>query len=171
MHLNCMRGNVSWCLDWREICDGKVDCWPKLTDENYCEQLERNECNSDEYRCRNGQCIPESFVFDDPHGADCLDSTDENIYSLSMSSYLHMCANKDPTFRCTDVTCQHWSFRSCSNHYCSSVGSCRQKHNENFDLSLLLRTLNNHLNYECWVTMICLVLFGTRMISEVRMTF
>ncbi|CAF1657122.1 unnamed protein product, partial [Adineta ricciae] len=45
------------CLDWREICDGKVDCSNGL-DEYYCHELEMNECNiATEYRCSNAQCI------------------------------------------------------------------------------------------------------------------
>ncbi|CAF1477216.1 unnamed protein product [Didymodactylos carnosus] len=49
--INCMNR----CLDWREICDGKIDCSNGI-DEEYCYQLELNSCDdndNDVYRCRN----------------------------------------------------------------------------------------------------------------------
>jgi hypothetical protein len=79
-HLNCMRAQFPWCLNWREICDGKVDCWPDPLDEQYCDKLEQNECGPNEYRCRNGQCIPKNFLLDNKYGPDCLDMTDENLH-------------------------------------------------------------------------------------------
>ena len=45
-------------------------------DERNCFQLETNECDpKSEYRCSNGQCIPEEFFFD--LSVDCLDGSDE----------------------------------------------------------------------------------------------
>ncbi|CAF3557059.1 unnamed protein product [Rotaria sp. Silwood1] len=64
-HLQCNRGSFPICLDWSEICDGQVDCLDDKFDEEYCWQLEINECNDNEYRCTNGQCIPQSFFRDD----------------------------------------------------------------------------------------------------------
>ena len=60
-HLQCYRGPASSCLDWSEICDGKIDCWNDALDEEYCWQLEVNECDENEYRYMDEQCIPESF--------------------------------------------------------------------------------------------------------------
>jgi hypothetical protein len=57
IHLKCNRGPFPACLDWREICDGKVDCPDDAIDEQHCWQLEINECKDDEHRCKNGQCI------------------------------------------------------------------------------------------------------------------
>lgn len=34
------------CLDWREICDGKVDCPDGGKDKEQCWQLEINECSN-----------------------------------------------------------------------------------------------------------------------------
>ena len=56
-HLECDRGPLPACLDWTEICDGKIDCRNNGIDENDCWQLEINQCKQDEYRCKNGQCI------------------------------------------------------------------------------------------------------------------
>ena len=66
------------CLDWREICDGKVDCLNGRYDEELCWQLELNECNNQtEFRCYNGLCIPSAFLHDDIYNPDCLDRSDE----------------------------------------------------------------------------------------------
>ena len=51
------------CLDWREICDGVQRCL-NGTDEENCDLLEFNECEDDEFRCRNGMCIAEEFWLD-----------------------------------------------------------------------------------------------------------
>ena len=51
------------CLDWRQICDGEQNCMDGV-DEEYCETLEFNECEPDEYRCGNGMCIPAEYFLD-----------------------------------------------------------------------------------------------------------
>jgi hypothetical protein len=51
------------CLDWREICDGVQRCSNGIDEEN-CDKLEFNECEDDEFRCRNGMCVAEEFWFD-----------------------------------------------------------------------------------------------------------
>jgi hypothetical protein len=77
VHLECDRGpGPISCLDWREVCDGYVHCLGGQ-DEHGCFELEINECRDDEFRCRNGLCVPESFFDDSPFNSDCLDSSDE----------------------------------------------------------------------------------------------
>ncbi len=71
-HLKCNRGPFPSCLDWSEICDGKVDCLDGNFDEEHCWQLEINQCKENEYRCLNGQCIPQSFFRDNPYIPDCV---------------------------------------------------------------------------------------------------
>jgi hypothetical protein len=101
-YLPCNRGGSSpACLDWREICDGKVDCIGEGLNEEHCDQLEINECEDNEYRCHNGQCIPEDFLGDNPLNPDCLDRTDEPIHSEYPTLY-----SFDPTFRCENVRCR-----------------------------------------------------------------
>ncbi|CAF4660007.1 unnamed protein product, partial [Rotaria sp. Silwood2] len=75
-HLQCDRGSISACLDWSEICDGIIDCRNGV-DEEPCWQMEINECEDNEDRCRNGQCIPTPFFHDDPNVFECLDQSDE----------------------------------------------------------------------------------------------
>ncbi|CAF3528930.1 unnamed protein product [Rotaria sp. Silwood1] len=84
-HLQCNRGPFPACLDWSEICNGQVDCLDGEFDEEHCWQLEINECNDNEYRCTNGQCIPQSFFRDDRNTPDCLDGSDEISLSFEHS--------------------------------------------------------------------------------------
>ena len=99
IHLTCRRA----CLDWREICDGIIDCIDDRIDEEHCWQLEINECRADEHRCINGQCIPRVF-FDDLLGTtDCLDTSDERRLSFFTGP---ICMRYDgPSMICEDVTC------------------------------------------------------------------
>ncbi|CAF1140302.1 unnamed protein product [Adineta ricciae] len=95
--------NESWpsCLDWREICDEKVDCLDG-------EELEWNECNENEYRCHNGQCIPMEFAWESLSSVDCLDGSDEHDdvqreFNLNPVSYNPNCVNLS-IFRCEERT-------------------------------------------------------------------
>ena len=76
IHLKCDRGSKSICLDWTEICDEYVNCVHDQIDEKFCWQLKKNECNEDEYRCRDGQCISKQFAFDNSNIYECLDRSD-----------------------------------------------------------------------------------------------
>ncbi len=119
--LKCDSGLM--CLDWRHICDGKNNrtdnsfksiystlclgkqqCMSGL-DEDFCEQLEFNECEDDEYRCANGMCIPDEYWLDGER--DCMDWTDE-IYTLGNSGT--SCYNV-PASICDEHLCPYnqWS--------------------------------------------------------------
>ncbi len=153
VHLNCTHNNYLWCLDWREICDGKVDCWPEPVDEQQCYELERNECDEDQYRCRNGQCIPQEYIMDNPYAPDCIDTTDESVYVQPVN----FCSQGDPSIWCSDTSCPHWLYPRCSDEYYRCSGSsCRIPRWQRFDSFLVARTPNSHLSDECWSTMICL---------------
>ena len=97
VHLTCQ--TVLSCLDWREICDGKQDCFDGADEEN-CWQLEMNECADDEYRCMNGQCIPWEFYQNGLSRPDCSDRTDERRF---VSSY--PCFTR-PTLECEEYRCR-----------------------------------------------------------------
>jgi hypothetical protein len=97
-HIQCDHG-LSLCLDWRDICDGKVDCTNGGPDEANCFALEYNECiDETEYRCHNGaHCIPSDWLNDDKNNFDCLDRSDEQINS-------EKACITDPAIRCEDRT-------------------------------------------------------------------
>ncbi|CAF5124508.1 unnamed protein product, partial [Rotaria sp. Silwood1] len=100
-HLECNRGSFSACLDWSDICNGYVDCVDGGSDEEHCWQLEINECNDNEYRCHNGQCIPREFFRDDTGSPDCIDSSDE---ILELSQHVYQCTIQQPSFECEEKT-------------------------------------------------------------------
>jgi hypothetical protein len=75
VHLKC-NGNL--CLDWSEIYDGEMNCL-NGADEEHCFELKMNECDENEYRCKNGQCIPKSFYKDDLIFRDCIDQSDSYL--------------------------------------------------------------------------------------------
>ena len=100
-HLNCKYVGLNYtCLDWREVCDGKVDCANGGDDERHCFELELNECEENEYRCQNGLCIADEFFRDDKFNPECLDRTDEGV-----EIYSRLC-EFDPSFRCEEHTCK-----------------------------------------------------------------
>ncbi|CAF4660179.1 unnamed protein product [Rotaria sp. Silwood1] len=102
-HLQCNRGPFPTCLDWSKICDGQVDCLDDKFDEEYCWQLEINECNDNEYRCTNGQCIPQSFFRDDSNIFDCLDGSDEILMNIEQN---YKCNRDIPSFKYEEKICQ-----------------------------------------------------------------
>ncbi|CAF0806986.1 unnamed protein product [Didymodactylos carnosus] len=56
---------------------GKQQCVGGV-DEDYCEKLLHNECDSEsEYRCKSGHCIDEAYFLDGD--VDCQNQTDEQI--------------------------------------------------------------------------------------------
>ncbi|CAF0803089.1 unnamed protein product [Didymodactylos carnosus] len=79
-------------------------------DEDYCDKLEFNECEKDEYRCSNGMCIPEEYWLDG--GFDCMDWSDEMggrfnsgedcLYNPSVECDEHSCLY---SYSCGDGHC------------------------------------------------------------------
>ena len=139
----------------RYVTEKSIVCWPIPVDEQNCEILEENECESNEYRCFNGQCIPETFSLDYQYSPDCLDRRDEDLPGGALEPYDN--SKRDPSFRCTDTTYFHWKKRA---SYCTGQLFSRTYHDERFkkfEISLLSYQANTHITEKCWAIMICLV--------------
>jgi hypothetical protein len=147
-HLQCKHHLLPVCLDWTEICNGQIDCFDDQIDEQDCFQLEINECSYDEYRCRNGQCIPQSFHVDNfqYYYPDCLDGSDEPIAS-SRASYI-ICPTNEPSFRCEDLTCIDTPLTS----------SCIKKR-QDLLYEAIHSNKSNSTSEECWLPSKCILEF------------
>lgn len=152
-HLKCNRGPSPMCLDWREVCDGKVDCFDEgAVDESGCFDLEMNEClNEYEFRCHNGLCIVHDTDQNDSINPDCLDRSDER----DMQSITDLCF-QDPTFRCEEHSCRPGKRDFvCGDGQCvDELDKCRNGRNVLF--KELLVTWSVPLLTECRILMSCL---------------
>ena len=162
-HLSCKYGGADFaCLDWREVCDGKVDCANGGNDEKHCFELEMNECEENEYRCQNGLCVAHEFYRDDIFNHECLDRTDES----NLNYYSH-CAS-DPSFRCEEHTCMipqrlQRAF-ACGDGQCSRhKETCASKRD------ILIINFDSYAEKygRCWKTMACLTKFLNEEIKTV----
>ena len=144
-HVQCNRtGSLKTdfyvCLDWREICDGKIDCIDGGHDEEHCWQLELNECdNKTEYRCQIGLCIPLAFLNDDPKNTDCLDQSDEDLYTKPLEAISVLQITNclvAPIFPCEEHMCRPTSSNNyevhCGSYSCGPLflQTCLAKRNE-----------------------------------------
>ncbi|CAF1653429.1 unnamed protein product, partial [Adineta ricciae] len=157
----CNRGESSFCLDWREICDGRIDCFNNGIDEMNCFHLEINECNEDEYRCHNGQCISKYYYQYEHYTVECVDQSDlANIYP---------CPNSDlfiDLFYCEENICPPGEMKfSCGDGQCvEDYDQCfNGRHLMLFKSLILQGNLSNH----CWISMICL----TQIMKQLNETF
>ncbi|CAF0940498.1 unnamed protein product [Adineta steineri] len=148
--LECHRNGQSWCLDWREVCNGIVDCFDDAVDEEYCFDMEINECEKNEYRCHNGLCISSELWEAGEGNADCLDRSDEVLDAF----YIKSCF-QDPTFRCEEHSCRtHEGTFPCGDGQCvETFDAC---YNGRHILLIESMTAKGNLTDECWIAMICL---------------
>ncbi len=146
--LKCNRNGQPWCLDWREVCNGNVDCFDEGLDEEFCFDMEINECKENEYRCHNGLCISEE-LWEDNGDPECLDRSDEVLNT----NYIKSCF-QDPTFRCEEHSC-----RTNGGTFSCGDGQCIKKFHEcpNGRQTLLIDsiTAQGNLGNECWIAMVC----------------
>ena len=147
-HLKCDRGGSGLCLDWREVCDGRIDCIDGGADEAQCFQLEQNQCDKSEYRCHNGLCIPKLFLDDDI--TQCLDHSDrKNVFDPLDSPHFPY------IFDYEEIACRPGVAQfSCGDGQCvTDYSECHSKRH-----LLLIDSISaqGHLSYSCWMLMICL---------------
>lgn len=142
------------CLDWREICDGKLDCLDSGADEEHCWQLETLNSSeySNEYRCHNGMhIIPKDFFRDGQFNPDCIDRSDE-----SLSATIWKNCYRDPAFRCEEHMCH--SIRGKTSFPCGD-GHCVNDLNQCRNLRGYLasyKTISSTISHSCRNAMECL---------------
>ena len=148
-HLRCNRGPSPSCLDWSEICDGRIHCIDGGEDEEHCWLLELNECEENERRCINGQCIPKSIQTADEYSWDCLHLLNN---ALLVSAHFIECLSSSPTFACEDVVCS--TFQPHDSPLLTS--SCAAGRNHLLTKALFsVQPLNT--SDQCWSALKCLV--------------
>ena len=160
--LSCLKGpGNSSCLDWREVCDGKMDCVGSGIDERNCfELLDLNQCATDEFRCRNGLCVPNEFLWEGSVDADCLDGSDEVYAGKHFAS-----CYQDPSFRCEERSC-HTSLDlfPCGDGECiltpiptnsDGINRCANGREMKLSRAILARKESPDLLEPCWSAMIC----------------
>ncbi|CAF1552061.1 unnamed protein product, partial [Adineta steineri] len=151
IHLKCDRGGPLICLDWREICNGRIDCLNDGIDETGCFNLEMNECNENEYRCHNGLCIPKKFLKMEFADAQCLDGSDEIVKNNHLLE-----ANYRPhLFECQEYVCgpDEGQF-TCGDGQCvEDFGQCQNNRHLALTQSI---SVQGNLSYSCWIVMLCL---------------
>ncbi|CAM2722571.1 unnamed protein product [Rotaria socialis] len=82
------------------VVTGTQQCMDGL-DEDNCEELEYNECQENEYRCKDGSCIAEQYWLDGEF--DCSDMSDEQSTSEhNMDS--ERCPLSSSRFNCDEIT-------------------------------------------------------------------
>ncbi|CAF1542780.1 unnamed protein product, partial [Adineta ricciae] len=170
-HLNCTRGALPACLDWREICDGRINCLNDGVDEQNCFQLEANQCSDDEFQCRNGMCIPASFFDENSFDLDCMDGSDESRYQrLKMLAEPRVYCFQDPAFRCEEVSyAASFLHMFCGDGQACSINSqicC--KNGRDFLLKEIIESYeeNKHLSNECWHALYCSTNHAVRLTAE-----
>ena len=150
-HLQCDLGLTSRCLDWSEICDGKIDCLDGI-DEKNCEVLLTNQCKDDEYRCDNGQCISSTFVKDSIESYECLDRSDEPNSLLLLNPF----GNNEPRFVNEDIVC---SWRKNHTEDGSKISplssSCNHQRHKTIKQAILSTELDSTITNDCFVAIKC----------------
>jgi hypothetical protein len=162
----CYRGLWPLCLDWREICDGKIDCM-NGEDEEGCGELEMNKCNDNEYRCHyGGQCIPLSFLRESTVSTDCLDGSDERDSFRVQTSMMNPACVPVSTFRCQERIGRYpWSFQCGDGQYLTNVimpahhTDCFNKKDRELSRAMLI-SMDHIPNINCQKAFYCALHFN-----------
>ncbi|CAF4037284.1 unnamed protein product, partial [Adineta steineri] len=178
----CYRGPEPMCLDWREICDGKIDCIGENLgiDEEYCSELAITECKEDEYRCHNGaQCIPLKFFRDGRSSKDCLDGTDEaeifqtwvflipQLPPKCIDSMLFACEERTcrqpHVFSCGDGTCG--IFNAAFNLVIDNQGACLGTGHAAYYRQAIYKSAKRYPN-DCYLLLFCRLGFNNTLQND-----
>ena len=159
--------NSLLCLDWRQICNGIVDC-DRGDDEvvELCFQVELNECDPErEFQCQNGMCIPIDLWTDGE--LDCLDRSDEISFRDGQpEEFLIFFITEE--FAYDEVSCFGRQY-SCGNEQCISYTNAVLGFATETDLCQNRRNLvqlrqlfapKSSLSDVCWTWMMCLTGFS-----------
>ncbi|CAF1166729.1 unnamed protein product [Adineta ricciae] len=145
--LECDLRSTTRCLDWTNICDGTVDCLNNQIDEKYCSQMKMSECKENEYRCRDGQCIPVEFFGDNQYIFDCLDKSDLPKDTPEMEFHL---STREPSFYEEDNKC----FRGFFVIETGSTSSCTANREELLAKMKFLESPTS-MTADCWSLLRC----------------
>ncbi|CAF0798585.1 unnamed protein product [Adineta steineri] len=145
-YLQCNLDISSLCVDWSDICNNIIQCINGI-DEEHCSQLEVNECKDDEYRCKNGQCVPSVFYNDDAYAPDCLDRSDEDF----ISSYGFLKVSTEPKFSNDDLAC----LGSDISYALGLTTSCSIDNHLKSWQELMFSYTPNSMTDICWSTLKC----------------
>jgi hypothetical protein len=147
------------CLDWREIADGLVHCTNGADEENFV-SMELNDCDPEkEYRCRNGLCIPRSFIHD--RTFDCPDWYDEtNRKSVNYFHPSSACSSASAAAECEEFR-DILGFFSCGNgqriHLDFSYDDSCSNFRNAFMLKILFQPyLKESRDNSCYLAMLCI---------------
>ena len=143
-HLECHRSNSYTCLDWTEICDGHIDCLNDGIDEKDCWQLEINQCNQNEYRCSNGECISILFYKHKTLFSDCFY---HEVIAHPQRNHYPICNSRYHSFdKCDNIICP----------YSSLTSSC-SRDRQYYTFLMMHINNNNSLSNDSWLSLTCYI--------------
>ncbi|CAF1072838.1 unnamed protein product [Adineta ricciae] len=152
--IECDLGSAARCLDWTDVCDGVVDCLNDQIDEKHCWQMSVNECQEQEFRCGDGQCIPMEFSKDNEYIFDCLDKSDLGKLTNQMGFFPY---TSIPSFYTEDIKCS----RDSPQKETDPTSSCVHKRRELL-MKLMVLESPNSITSDCWSLLRChLKIFST----------
>jgi hypothetical protein len=146
-HLQCNLGTTSLCIGWINICDGLIHCIDGI-DEEPCWQLEINDCTENEFRCKNGKCIPLNFLHDNIYVPDCLDGSDEPRFATGSRWNPTGSLYKFEELSCSNLFPNKYALMSWSAVWCTDAYIL------NID-NLAISDKPNSMSDSCWSALTC----------------
>ncbi|CAF4029208.1 unnamed protein product, partial [Rotaria sordida] len=156
-----------FCLDWRQICNGVVDCdFGEDEPVELCLQMELNSCDPEtEFRCETGLCVPRVKTLS-ALVVLCPDQSDADIGARMWLGHLssRTCLFY-PSYECDELN-RGWKQFSCNNgqfipysYLTSKIPIISQRCINNYHLMYLQRLFFVPNKNPCWISMICLADF------------